>query len=190
MKKSSIRVKLENIHDGYLPYSSDSNTELTEEFANHILNLTNDNPNKGALDIIVELENPATQNEKAHFTRSLKKYFSNSISETSKKQRHYLLIAGIMLTVGIMLSASMLFALSFMGESIWTSLLEVFLEVSAWVFLWEAVDIACFKIPTIRFESRHNKRLLKSNIYFHEDLIYTNNASNEDASLNTDSEKL
>ena len=162
MKKTSIRVKLENIHDGYLPYSSDSNTELSEEFANHIINLTNDNPSKCDLDIIVELDNPATQNEKSHFTRSLKKYFSNAISETSRKQRHYFFIAGIMLAVGIVLSASLIFVLSFMNEGFATSLFEVFLEVGSWVFLWETVDIACFKIPTLRFESRHNKRLLKS----------------------------
>ena len=162
MTNSTVQIKLDNINDGYLPYSTDTNTELKEEFAKHIINQTNETNIKGPLNLVVELNSPASDEEKSHFARSLKKCFDNRLNESKKAQKHHFIIASIMLFAGLVLGL----VFYFLQEHELNFLIEFFFEVSAWVFIWEAVDISCFQVPYLRFNSRNYASIAKSKIIF------------------------
>lgn len=159
---SKIYLKLDRISDAYSDYSTTEQVSIKEDFQQHIMNLADDKSIRNNVEINIHLSTPATNDEKNSLVSAIKTHNRNLIRDTLNMQKRYLLISALLLVASIFTALIYLHITEFVKSEI----LEFFLEVGAWVFLWELVDIISFQLPSIWFKAYLNKRIIKSKINF------------------------
>lgn len=159
---SQIYLKLDKISDAYSYYSTTEWVSIKEDFQQHIMNLADDKSIRNNIEINIHLGTPATETEKNALVSAIKTHNKNLIQDTKNTQKRYLLLSALLLIASI---ATALIYLH-ITEYVKSAIVEFFLEVGAWVFLWELVDILSFQLPSIWFKAYLNKRIIKSKINF------------------------
>lgn len=164
-KKSvdKIFLKLNNITDAYSDYSTNEHITIKEDFHEHIMNLADDKSIKNNVEINIHLSNHATLEEKQTLATAIKSYSKYKIQDIANRIRLYCMIAFLLTCAGVGLSLIYFFA------NITNIVVEFFLEIGTWVFIWELVDILSFQIPSIKFKSYLYKRIVNSKINFIQD---------------------
>ena len=165
-KKKSVDklfLKLNNITDAYSDYSTKEHITIKEDFHEHIMNLADDKSIKNDVEINIHLSNPASLEEKQTLAKAIKSYNKYKVQDISNTIRLYCMIAFLLTCAGVGLSLIYFFA------NITNIVVEFFLEIGTWVFIWELVDILSFQIPSIKFKSYLYKRIIKAKINFIQD---------------------
>lgn len=155
-----IYLKLNKISDAYSDYSTEEHITIKEEFHEHIMNLADDKSVKNDVEINIHLNTPASIDEKATLVSAIKSYNKYKVRDITNTIKLYFMIAGLLLLAGVGLSLIYFFA------PITNIIVEFFLEIGTWVFIWELVDIVSFQIPSIKFKAYLNTRIIKSKIKF------------------------
>lgn len=159
---SKIYLKLDKISDAYSDYSTSEQVTIKEDFQQHIMNLADDKSIRNNVEINIHLATPASDDEKKSLIYAIKTHNKNLIRDTKNTQKRYLLLSALLLMASIVTALIYLH----ITEYVKSAIVEFFLEVGAWVFLWELVDILSFQLPSIWFKAYLNKRIIKSKINF------------------------
>ena len=102
------------------------------------------------------------ENEKKLYTVAIKEYYSEKYLANKRELKRNNLIV-LLLTIAGILTLSLRIILEYTTKSlIWTEIIDI----AAWVFLWEAVDIAVFGNKALRFKNKHYLSYMSMNIEY------------------------
>lgn len=108
--------------------------------------------------------------EKVVYTAAVKKYYAERYAENKRELRHLGFVALILAILGVLVLAFSVW-LEYRYESvIWSEVVDI----AAWVFLWEAVDVFFFKTREIKFIQKRYAAFIDMKISY-EDIGNENN---------------
>lgn len=171
MKKTKpidkIYLKLSDTSSAYSQFSTEENPSLNPEFADLIANLSNDNSAKNDIEININLENPISLEEKHYLSSTIKRHFKHHLNDiNNEKNRMWTTTIFLMLA-----SIISILLYHFVAPIIENFLLQLVIEIAAWVFVWEFLYALFFEITKINFKAYLTRRIIKADIKFIEKQI-------------------
>jgi hypothetical protein len=100
--------------------------------------------------------------EKELYPKAIDNYYSAKIRDTKLELKRNAVISFIMLLIGIVVFASIIILNAVNAQALILSVIDVI----AWVFIWEAVDLWAFKRSELRNTQLLNLKLLTAKIEF------------------------
>lgn len=146
----------------FLSVFSESETPvISNEVAEFIENRTMAIPPKEQLTLKIHSD-CIDENEKKLYTVAIKEYYSEKyIANKRELKRNNLIV--LLLTIAGVLALSLRIILEYTTKSlIWTEIIDI----AAWVFLWEAVDISVFGNKALRFKNKHYLSYMSMNVEY------------------------
>jgi len=143
------------------PYYYDEKEVINVEFANMLDNLVSTVPIKTGLHLSLDCKDLKDE-EKARYSKAIKNYYENKMLDSLNrlKNNRNLIILSIILAV---ISLAGLFLVNYFATP-WV-LVEV-VDIIAWVFVWEAVDLTAFQRTLIRYDYYRARNLHKCKISY------------------------
>lgn len=121
-------------------FSADDTAVISDEVASFLENSVSGVAPKERLSLNVSSD-CIDENEKAVYTKAIKKYYTDKYVENERHLRRNFILALILGILGIMILAFALI-LEYANKSLlWVEVVDVV----AWVFIWESVDIIFFQ---------------------------------------------
>ena len=142
-------------------YNPDGKKIISTEMANVIDNSTKSTSiNK---DIHLRFSCNSNSSEKEDiYKQAIKNYYLNEFADKERRLHNNFLI-----TIFVFVMAVLFLALFFILEKVncpWY--LNYFIEIVAWVFAWETVDLIFFQRQLIRYEQRKDLQIIYAHITF------------------------
>ena len=166
-EEKTIVVSVNDVEQCFSQFSDHKNGTpfLCDELSNYLEKNASEDHAVDKLKLLVQSENKATQKEKDLFVESVKKQFKRESDRENKVLKRQDLLSFSLLGIGIVFLIIMQVITHYKTPLI----LEMFLEIIAWVFVWEFVDVLGFK----RFEVKH--KLKTYNLLKNADIIFDPN---------------
>ncbi len=101
-------------------------------------------------------------NEKVVYEKAIRKYYSDCHANAKQGSKTNLIISAILAFIGIALLAFSIIV-GEIGSAIWMEAVDIV----AWVFCWEAVDVVAFKNRSLKINSLKYKALSEMQIEFY-----------------------
>lgn len=155
MKK--IELEIDKISDLHSPYS---NNDIHNDVFAFIDEKINYIPLKEELEIDINCKKPATDTEKTIAIHKIKSYYEKEINITYKDIKRYRRLAITLLLCGLVLLAG----LHFLNKLNPPFFLFTFLDIVAWVFIWEFVETIIFRSLKERSYKKKCQKIIDSNI--------------------------
>ncbi len=131
------------------PYSLRENAELSVDVAEFIERSLDTAPVKEQVRLRVH-SNVISEEEKVAYERAIHGYYEDRFASVRKEKRRLLVIAAIMALIGIF-ALSVMIGMEITGRR--TAVVSEVIDIFAWVFLWEAVDLSCLEYAALRLKS-------------------------------------
>lgn len=128
-------------------FSHASTPVISEDVANFLENETSSLPIKEPLRLVVTSD-CIDENEKVLYNKAIKQYYTDKYVANEKGLKRNILLSITLACLGIIALALALIVGNHHDTPIWTEVIDIV----AWVFLWEAVDVAFFKTHEMRIE--------------------------------------
>lgn len=141
------------------PYSKESKPVISSEVAEFLDNCTNQFHPKEKLCLNITCSF-VTDKEKEIYTQAIKSYYSNKLVDLVRNKKRKNIFGIICSSIGVIA-----LALMFISDSLNTSkIITEYINIFAWVFIWEAVDIlfvegGSFRFKILRLESLINMKI-------------------------------
>ncbi len=158
---SIINVGVDEDDDFLSPYRDRENVVISEEMAGYLKNATNAIPVTSNLHLKIKCAD-INENNKDNFSKSIKNYYTNQFYEIERKLKSNLFAV----------LSTFVLALAFLGfwwliEMVNTpAILTLIIEIIAWVFMWECVDLFFFERARLRHDKNKILQLLNAKISF------------------------
>ena len=158
---SIVNVSVAEDDDFLSPYGDSENLVISEEMAGYLKNATNGIPVKDDLHFKIKCSDVNKHNE-SKFRMAIHNYYSNQFIEIERKLKFN--------AFGVL--ATFILALVFLG--VWALLdhfhvvevVTLIVEIVAWVFMWEAVDLFFFQRSYLRHKKNRILQLLNAKVSF------------------------
>ncbi|MBE5745343.1 MAG: hypothetical protein E7355_04320 [Clostridiales bacterium] len=131
------------------PYSLRSNAELSTDVADFIERSLDTVPVKEQVRLRVH-SNVITEEEQKSYETAIHGYYEDRFESLRREKRRLLVIAALMALIGIF-ALTVMIGLEVTGRR--TEVLSEIIDIFAWVFLWETVDLLCFEYTSLRIKS-------------------------------------
>jgi hypothetical protein len=159
-----IVVDLSIRNDDYFlsPYSTGENSVLSAEVSDFIEHSLMTIPVDESIKLRIHSD-VINEEEKIEYSKAIKEHYSECYKSVSYEKKRHFKLAFIMAFVAILVLTVMIgLDLSGINNAV---ALEV-LDIVAWVFMWEAVDIFFMKTTFIRLKEKRYLRLCDCSIEF------------------------
>lgn len=131
------------------PYSLRSNAELSTSVAEFIERSLDNVPVKEQVRLRVH-SNVITEEEQKAYTSAIHGYYEARFESVRFEKKRIWIVAMLMAIIGVVALTLMIgLELTGRGSAIVTEVIDIF----AWVFLWETVDLLCFELTALRIKS-------------------------------------
>ena len=151
-KKTSKHVICMNVKDdsNFLSFFSENETPvISQEVADFIETSTNTLNPRDQLTLKIK-SSCIDENEKVLYRKAIKEYYAEKYAATRQELKKNYFIAYSLALIGIFVLALAVF-LEYRRESlIWSEVIDIV----AWVFLWEAVDISFLQTRKLKMDRR------------------------------------
>ncbi len=157
-------IDLRVLDDGEFlsPYSTAKHNIISEDVSDFIEHSMRGVPPEEAVHIRI-YSNVITPEEQAEYTKAIHSHYADKYRDSCFEKKHLHRTAAIMTLVAVV-------ALSFMigFEVSWfrTAVISEIIDIFAWVFMWEAVDIFFLQRTMLRFKQQRYLRLADSVIEY------------------------
>lgn len=131
------------------PYSLHTSAELATDVAAFIERSLETVPVKEQVRLRVH-SNVITEEEQKTYKAAISGYYEERFESVRREKRRLIFIATLMALIGIV-ALSVMIGLEVAGRH--TAVLLEVIDIFAWVFLWEAVDLFCFECTALRIKS-------------------------------------
>lgn len=140
--KSVINVKIENKEQLFLSYSY-SGDKLNSEFSEYVYDKAKNVPIGEPVKIKIHTADDLNADE---VDKAIKSHYRSEYMQSKKAIKRLLIIAAIMTVLGVIALSALILINHFTDNLYLTSIVEI----AAWVFIWEAVDIFFLQRPTVK----------------------------------------
>ena len=152
-----INIKAENKAQIFSKYSYDANDKLNPELSNYIIEKTNRLNPKKDLKLNFYVNEEISQQE---VKTIINNHFKEDYLEYKTDFKKALAVISIFLLLGVVA----LITLTIMNYLFNNFYFNIILEIVAWVFVWEAVDITFFRIPKLKRKTLQMQRICNAKI--------------------------
>ena len=156
-----LEVKIESANDLYSNFSINNNKILNPQIQQHISKNVEGFSKRNHLKIKFVSSKKLTAKEKDDAKTVIKNTYKKVVDDCSKTINLYCILSLIFLLIGI-IAIVVLHVIS----SYATYVIKTILEIISWVFVWEFVDVLCFRAIFKIIKNNHNKKIYKSEIEF------------------------
>lgn len=151
-----VKISISDETSLFSPFAENNQTVISGEFANFLDNAVKDVP----INEDLNLEITTNKYTEKSISKAIKNYYYSEFIETERKLKNNLLLTLITLFVGIGALAAALI-LTYNGTLV---LLQGAIDIFAWVFLWETVDLFFFRRPELKFQQHRQINLINAKI--------------------------
>ena len=146
----------------FLSVFSESETPvISSEVAEFIENRTMTMPPKEQFTLKIHSD-CIDDDEKVLYRGAIKEYYSEKYLANKRELKRNNIIV-LLLTIAGILALSLRIILEYVTKSlIWVEVIDI----AAWVFLWEAVDISVFGNRALRFKNKHYLSYMSMNVEY------------------------
>ncbi len=144
-----INMVVNDDNDFLSPYSSECTPIISEGVSNFLESSVQVVPPKETFVLQVQ-SNCIDDEEKIIYKEGIKQYYSNLLITTKRELRRNFVISLILALMGIATLVLAQIFENFLKTVIWAEVIDI----AAWVFLWECVDILTFKVRNLRLNSK------------------------------------
>lgn len=143
------------------PYSKESKPVISSEVAEFLDNCTNEFHPKEKLCLNITCST-LTDKEKEIYKHAIKNYYSNKLVDLIRNKKRKNIFGIICSSIGVIA-----LALMFISNSLNTSkIITEYINIFAWVFIWEAVDILFIERGSFRFKILRLESLIKMQVTY------------------------
>ena len=155
--KKSVNIKVENKEQIISNYSYDENDKLNPDLSDYIISKTKN------IHLSQDLILNFYTNEQV-YKKEIQSTITNHFEEENYNVKKELKKSNITVVVLLLLGVVTLAML--VGFYNWFSnfYLEMVLEIAAWVFIWEAIDIFAFKRSKLRVKKMQMQKILSAEV--------------------------
>lgn len=159
--RALFNIAIKDKNEVLSPYYYDDKEVINTEFAGMLDNIVSAVPLKQNVHLSLHCNN-IKDDDKERYSKAIKNYYQNKMFDSLMrlKANRNMIILTIILAV---ISLTGLFLVNYFHAP-WV-LIEV-VDIVAWVFVWETVDLAVFQRRLIRYEYRRARNLYKSKITY------------------------
>lgn len=156
-----VEIGIKDKTEVLAPFALDGKETINVEFANLLDNVSKSIPPKENMHLKLKCEK-LTDKEKQDFSMAIKNYYFNSLIDNQRKLHNNSLIFWSMIAISLLFLAILFIANHFDAPWIITEVLDII----AWVFVWEAVDLLAFQRSIYQYEMNRDLVLYKMKISF------------------------
>ena len=131
------------------PYSLRSNAELSINASEFIERSLETVPVKEQVRLRVH-SNVITKEEEKAYKQAIKEYYEERFEAVQREKKRLFVIATLMALIGVF-ALTVMIGLEVAGKH--TAVLSEVIDIFAWVFLWEAVDLFFFETTSLRIKA-------------------------------------
>jgi len=138
-----INIKVDNKEQIISKYSYDETDKLNKDLSEFIIDKTKRTPINSNIKLNFYSK---TNIEKTEVERTIRNHFTDELLDAKDDLKKSNIIALIMLLFGVIT-----FAILFASYNLFSNIyFEMVMEIAAWVFIWESVDVIFLQRPKIR----------------------------------------
>jgi len=160
--RAIVNISVRNDDYFLSPYSVDSHAVLSSEVSNFIEDSLKIIPANESIRLRIH-SNTISESEKIEYTNAIHSHYAESYKSTSFEKKRYKRIALVMAIVAILVLTVMI-GLDVLGLKNAVAL-EI-IDIVAWVFMWEAVDIFFMRCTSLSIKEKRYLRLCDSEIEY------------------------
>lgn len=163
MKKRKIEevyLKVNSVENFYSGFSDEETKVVNNKIIEYIDDATKYIPNNTQININIKIKNLRSRQKKQECKTAFRNYYKNEITDAAKSVKKLNLVALLLLGVAV----AFLVVLHFIVQANAPYILKTALEIVAWVFTWETVDVFFFRTTAERFHLKKVKKIYNSNI--------------------------
>ncbi len=167
MKKNKVKtetatIKFQSIDDVYSKYSTDKHKVLDNNASTFISESFKDMQTKSKKVLEIYLEKPCTDKEKSECKSVIRKYYKNDYNDYKEENVKLAIVSFILLFIGV----AFIISLAFLNSISTPYTITIILEIIAWVFIWEFVDVFVFARFTNHIKMNKIKQIIDCEIVF------------------------
>jgi len=148
--------------DGFLSEFSSKNTPvISSSVAEFLEESAYGVPLKNGITLNIE-SNCIDENEKIEYEKAIREYYSEKYVSNEKELKKHHAISYFLIVLGVFILALAIYFNVKFGFLICSEIMDIV----AWVFLWEATDILCFKSKELRDKRKKYLAFLSMEINF------------------------
>lgn len=163
-RQSEIILNVINDDNFLSPYSPTLKPIISNDVAEFIENWANEFHPKSELSLRI-ISNCIDENEKKLYNDAIRNYFKLKLKELHRTLRMKKLIGITFSIIGILVLAFMYICDRMDIKAIWIECINIF----AWVFIWEAVDILFIERKALLLKERRLSTFITMPIYYEEE---------------------
>ena len=145
-KCTKLYINISNNGEIISPYSENNKEVINNEFAGFLDNSVKDIPIKQKLSIKITTQNCDINK----ISYAIKNYYHNESVDTSRKLRHNLISSILTLLIGLIALTTTIIFNTLNIPIILGNTVDIF----AWVFVWESVDLFFFRRTELKYAKR------------------------------------
>lgn len=153
-----IHISINDASEIISPYVEDNKPVINSEFANFLENSTKDISVKHNL----ILEFTSVEDNKDKIASAIKNYYINEFVDSQRKLKNNIISSIITFIIGLITLSCVIILNNFNSITIINSAVDIF----AWVFIWEAVDLFFFRRSELRHQQYRQINFINAKIIF------------------------
>lgn len=157
-----IDLRVRNDDDFLSPYGMGKNSVLSEEASGFIEHSVKNLPAETSLHFRIHSD-VITKREQKKYAEALREHYADSYERAEQEKRRFYRIAWIMAMVAVV-ALSVMIGMEISGVR--SAVLVEIIDIFAWVFMWEAVDITFLECTVLRMKQKRYLRLSDSVIEY------------------------
>lgn len=151
----SINMTINDTTNFLSPYSQEGKPMISNEAADFIENCANEFHPNDLLKLNITCSN-ITEKEKILFNQAIKNYYYNKLLELIRDKKRKNIFGIVCSSIGVLALAFM-----FIGDSLdFNKIITEYIDIFAWVFIWEAVNILFVERSSFRLKILRTKAFI------------------------------
>lgn len=159
--KAFFNISIKDKQEVLSPYFYDDKEVINVEFADMLSNVASTVPLKKDIHLSLHCDDIKDE-DKLRYSKAIKNYYENKMLDAQIRLKNNTNMLLLTIVFAIIALAG-LFVVNYFSVP-W--ILTEVVDIVAWVFVWEVVDITFFQRTLIRYEYKRAKNLYKSKISY------------------------
>ncbi|MGN1094862.1 MAG: hypothetical protein ACI4QR_00580, partial [Eubacteriales bacterium] len=157
--RTIIDLRVINDDDFLSPYSTENHNVISEEVSDFIERSLNSVPYEEPIHFRIHSDS-ITEDEQKEYTDAIHRHFADCYENTRFEKKKLHRVAFIMTFIAVV---ALSFMIGFEVSNIKSAVVSEIIDIFAWVFMWEAVDIFFLQCTMLRFK-QHRYLLLADSV--------------------------
>lgn len=161
LKTEEIQLTVTDDSSFLSPYSTAGKPVISPDVSDFLENAAKATHPKNALRLIISGD-CIDEKEKIAYDEAVRNTYAQKLAEERRELKRKTAVAGIFAIIGIIALAFMFLAESMGIKEVWKECIDIF----AWVFIWEAVDLFFIERAAISLRLKRYKNFARAEIVF------------------------